>query len=141
MLSSFAKSGGTTFFDENAAVYYHVEKAADTLPRFPNQGDLNREDFAGLVAEYYNTDMVVRLRKISHTSVTNGTDKAVRVRIYTQSLMRKVQSALGDSDVASVICQDLPELAFASAMYDLAHDDATTVMHAWRKTPRPPHLR
>ena len=68
--------------------------------------------------------LVVYLRELSRISVTDGTDKAVLVRIYTQTLMRKLQPAL-DSDVARVICKGLP---FTSAMSDLAQDDATTVM-------------
>ena len=130
MLWSFDKSRGKAFFCANAAVYDHVNDAALALPMAPNQDGVSYKQLAVDVADYYFRDLTVFLKELADTFVTNGTDKAVLVRIYTQALTQKVQSALGDSDAASVIRK---ALEFKSGMSDLASADATTVMSTWRK--------
>ena len=130
MLWSFEKSRGKAFFCANAAVYDHLANADQALPWAPKQDGVSHRQLTVDVADYFFRDLTVFLKELSDTFVTNGTDKAVLVRIYTQALTQKVQSALGDSDAASVIRK---ALEFKSGMSDLASDDATTAMSVWRK--------
>ena len=83
---------------------------------------------AAQVAQYFVRDLQVFVREIDQKAVTNGSDKALLVHIYTESLLIKVTDLLGDAESARMICG---ALRFMAASCPVCKGDADSLMSAW----------
>ena len=125
MLVKFATSGGAAFFCAHKVAFKYVDLAAIALPPEPDEPRAND------IADYYYIDLHQFLQQLARTSVTNGSDKALLVRIYTQAVTERVWSVWGARAPA---CARLiiKGLKFLAATSELGKDDTTTVMKLWR---------
>merc|ERR1719356_306567 len=106
------------FHFRSAAVQAFMKVQLEGLPDPPKVD-------AAQVAQYFVRDLQVFVREIDQKAVTNGSDKALLVRIYTESLLNKVTDMLGNAESARMICE---ALRFMAATCPVCKGDADSLM-------------
>jgi len=81
------------------------------------------------VAEYFCNDLRRFVRDIISKNVTNGSDKVLLVRLYTEASLDKVAGILGQSKGAQVVSQ---MLQYTAATCALCTYDTSSAMSSWR---------